>query len=660
MEGIEHTNGTANAVNLITMKEIVSVTIHDPKIADPPFASGVSTILPKRGKLYTTFEVNGDEKGESTSFDKNHKALVHLPLRAAEEGKVHFVACKIKRRRRILRFLGDKTLFTAKLCLVNATKGKEHVSGTICDRKGNDIGSRIVLKAEIFVSEWNRDNLGTKTDPTKNPDLYFRILGLLINFQMKDTNLGDTSILEKPEMYADKNLRREREFDGLLEYPTTDEFLGKPWKGKLGLKVMNSLLRATDCTVPVTYRSAAINNVRLALTCGVKSPFEDRWIRPLSDESIQRVFFSSLGMEFVQKNSENGGYVVDLTSLGKLEYKNNMENLGCKVYFDTNGRVTEIENHEDRVVHRPRTETWEWAKLKARSNIFITASLRHLMAYHFIWGCAPGQALRMFLPPTHPIRMAFSVHFCRTHWTCSQAKEQLLDEFGVLGRALPFAYIDGYERILRDQLEAYRFQTYPDQLESQGVTDCSFHVGSTDGLAMHEIMVNYAHNIFDEVYVTEDRFSQDETMRELYAYLRERMKGLPAEYSMANVKMLWGEILFRVTGGHNSIGNAAAYALAPFMINLRMQKKDKGILKSSMESDTTVAGITKATIPDDFPRLYQGWSHVLDDPKSTAYATLTSELERLGESIDERNDSEERRFTNRDFHPNFCGISVFG
>ena len=395
-------------------------------------------------------------------------------------------------------------------------------------------------------------------------------------------------------------------------------------------------------------------------------------------------------MEFVKKTPENGGYVVDLNRLGPLKYKKNMENLGCKVHFDTNGSVTEIENYEDGTVYRPGTKTWEWAKLKARTNIFITASLWHLMAYHFIWGCAPGQALRMYLPPTHPIRMAFSVHFYRTHWTCSQAKEQLLDEFGVLGRALPFAYEGGYDKILRQNLEEYKFQTYPDQLESQGVKDCTFHVGSIDGIALHTIMVDYVREIFDEVYEREDRFLQDGNMRQLYHHLREKMEGLPEEYSMDNVKLLWGEILFRVTGAHNSskcqllclhlllslmrykleishfssldtsVGNAAAYALAPFMINLRMLAKDKGIVQSSKESDITVAGITRATIPDDFPRLYQGWSHVLSDPKSNAYATLTSELEKLGESIEERNKGEERRFANRDFHPDFCGVSIFG
>ena len=145
MEEIDSTNGTANAADLVTMKEIVSVTIHDPDSADPPFASGVSAILPKRGKFYTTFDVGGDQKGKSTSFDNNHKALVALPLKAADKGEVHFVACKIKRRRRILRFLRDKTLYTAKLCLVDAKKGMEEVSGTICDSKGNDIGLQNVM-----------------------------------------------------------------------------------------------------------------------------------------------------------------------------------------------------------------------------------------------------------------------------------------------------------------------------------------------------------------------------------------------------------------------------------------------------------------------------------------------------------------------------------
>ena len=272
MEGSEDTNGTANAeaanaVKLIIMKQILSVTIHDPSIRDPPFASGVSTILPKRGRLYTTFKVAGEEKGRSTDFDKNHKALVCLPLKAADEGKVHFVECKIKRKRRILP---AKTLFTAKLSLVDVKKGKEYVSGTICDSNGNDIGSRIELKAEIFVSEWNVDNMGTVTDPRGKPDLYFRLLGNLIESQMKKTNLGGTTILKKPRKYADENLRIKSGFDGLFEYPIADEFLGRPWFGKLGLTVMNSLLRASDNTIPVTYRASSINNVRLSLKCGVQ------------------------------------------------------------------------------------------------------------------------------------------------------------------------------------------------------------------------------------------------------------------------------------------------------------------------------------------------------------------------------------------------------
>lgn len=290
----------------------------------------------------------------------------------------------------------------------------------------------------------------------------------------------------------------------------------------------------------------------LAQFCSSKSPYEGRWTRPLSDDSLQRVFFSSLGFEHVRKDPETGGYVADLTFLGELSYKDSMENLGCTVYFDCNGSVTQIQNYDDGSVHSPGDIMWEWAKLKARTNVFILASLEHLMNYHFLWACAPGEALRRFLPPTHPLRMAFSVHFWRTHWTCSQSKEQLLDELGVLGRTLPFKYDDGYQTALYHLLESFEFQTFPEQLESQGLMDCSFHIGSSDGIALHKVFVNYASNLFDEVYQTEARFLQDEAMRDLYEYLRTKMNGLPADYSMANVKLVWGEILFRVTGGHSA------------------------------------------------------------------------------------------------------------
>ena len=90
-----------------------------------------------------------------------------------------------------------------------------------------------------------------------------------------------------------------------------------------------------------------------------------------------------------------------------------------------------------------------------------------------------------------------------------------------------------------------------------------------------------------------------------------------------------------------------------------MLKDEKGIMKSSKECDAGVAGITGITIPQDYPKLCQDWSQVLHDPKSTAYKTLRSDLEVLSKLIDDRNDSQGRRFVNKDFHPDYVAVSVF-
>ena len=133
-----------------------------------------------------------------------------------------------------------------------------------------------------------------------------------------------------------------------------------------------------------------------------------------------------------------------------------------------------------------------------------------------------------------------------------KAKDSLVSEVGVLGRSLPFKYEGGLEKSFIDGMNKFKFETWPDELERRGVKDCSFYIGSSDAVDLHKIMMKYASNLFDEVYETENRFLQDDAMRDLYKYLDRKMNGLPTEYSMANVKLVWGEILFRVTGGHTS------------------------------------------------------------------------------------------------------------
>ena len=143
----------------------------------------------------------------------------------------------------------------------------------------------------------------------------------------------------------------------------------------------------------------------------------------------------------------------------------------------------------------------------------------------------------------------------------------------------------------------------------------------------------------------------------MYAYLTEKMGG-PAEFSMDNLKMIWGEVLFRVTGVHQSIGNAAAYVLDPFMVNFRLDKTDKGKVYGNLETLEIGAFITGLTIPEEYPKLTSNWTKVMHDPESKSYAQMKADLNELSKEIEERN--EVRRFRNVDFYPDNAALSIFG
>lgn len=231
-----------------------------------------------------------------------------------------------------------------------------------------------------------------------------------------------------------------------------------------------------------------------------------------------------------------------------------------------------------------------------------------------------------------------------------------LTELSFSHRVLPFQYEGGLEKVYKDLARGYRFQTWPEELEANRLTGNQFHIGATDGLDFHKVVMGYASNLFDEIYPTAESFEADVDLREMHAYMSRELRA-PPEYSMDNLKTIWGEVLFRVTGAHTSIGNAAVYALEPFMINFRLGKREKGVVAGSREVIYALSQIASLTNPAKYPAMSHNWTHVMHDPDSGAYARLKADLAALGEAIDERNKA--RRFVNRDFHPDVVQISTF-
>merc|ERR1712038_268705 len=389
-------------------------------------------------------------------------------------------------------------------------------------------------------------------------------------------------------------------------------------------------------------------------------PKEGMWYDHTSDEAMKRIYFSSVGMCAVKK--VQNGFVADTKHLANYTFREDKRQYapyGCETSFDRKGNIVKIEGVNGEVFY-PGSKYWGWAKLKSRTAAFVEGSFIHLARLHYCWGNIGGCSLRKYLSPDHPLRKAFSPHFFKTHHTCRRAEYSLFDEAGILFRGLSLDYEKGLKQVFVDYIGGFKFSTFPDDIKKQGVQKCKFHIDAIDGLDLHKILCTYVSELVDEVYPTQESLEADLDMKRAHLYLVENLKiTKETEYTLENIKIIWAEILFRVTGYHNSIGNVIGMALDPAVVNLRLQPKEFGLadgsnLLSPEEASNSVAFIGAITqVP--CPVLGECWKQVLDNPDSKAYTNLRSNLDELEKIIDERN---KNRDPNVSYKPSTCALSV--
>mmetsp|Transcript_28156 Transcript_28156/g.43376 ORF Transcript_28156/g.43376 Transcript_28156/m.43376 type:complete len:586 (-) Transcript_28156:115-1872(-) len=497
-------------------------------------------------------------------------------------------------------------------------------------------------------------------------DLFFTAIMKLFDANVKKTKWYKAH--EIPVPYKDPrrdNLNMMDFFAGKLHTLNNDEFVKIPLTVWYGILVMNKLPFDDRLTEYMSLEEGKEDLKRMFPT--IDTPPEGWWEEPTSDKSLKRYFFSGMPMCMVQrcKNSSDPDeyYVVDCAFMDKYKVREGYEPLGCKGYFDGQGNVTkitdvDINDPSNVTTYRPGGEWWKYAKLKLRTAAFVFASTIHLVESHYVWGAIPATALRLYLPANHKVRRAMSCHFFKTIYTVVRSKVSLFHRRGLLLRGTSLAYEGGLEAVVQESFELFEFQTFPGMLKKNGVTDCDFLVLNHDGMDVYKIIVDYVSEVFDGIYENQAALEKDEPLRKVMQHITGYFNGAPKEYTLENVKMIWGEIIFQVTALHNLVGDATWCSLDPSIINARLQQKELETGIASKEGAYAVAAIT-ATTSVPCPVIKENWSHLFSKQDTTSKEALSrmhSKFQDLDKIIDERN--KKREFNAVVFASKYITLSV--
>lgn len=494
-------------------------------------------------------------------------------------------------------------------------------------------------------------------------DPYMRLLKTATQFTA--AKFIDNGIIQatfiKPPTHFGKHIKTKKILNDRIELLAHDYEVPMKFSSTLFFKFLNALpFRATakDSTFFVNRRQAEkhVQEV-LGAVRGTLMATEGSWGNVTSDQSFTRYAFSNNGSSFLFKTKD--GYECRLQHMQKYETRGGFERYGSVSYFDVKGRPTSIDINGE--VFKVGDAGWQWAKLQARTSMFVACSGVHLILAHYMWGSIPNVAMHKCLDTNHPVRRLLHPHYFRTSNTCLNSLDTLIPARGLVHRATAFEYpalLELFDDILAD----FKFQTFEEELKSRGHVDEDPNFPMrTDGVEYRHVLYKYVFTYLQLYYKSDQAIVEDEQLRAFVKYAAQYMEGLRVPATLKAAASILTEMIFRVTGYHQHVGNVNIAGTSPVMISDHLVK---GQLLAARESSTILAVITALTAgmlnrlgADQYPGLKDNWSQVLLDREARkVLAQFQTDLTELEKKIDKRN--KKRPYVFNDFNPEFCKISV--
>lgn len=449
----------------------------------------------------------------------------------------------------------------------------------------------------------------------------------------------------------------------------TDPDSPVPSKVLIGGYLMNMLLPFKDQNTFCSDRVRAIKYIK-EVVANLHEPVEGHWQRKDgcevgdSDELMTRFFFYNNGTEFIQVSKEHDGFIADLEWMRQFDVRDQYDNYGGKIYFDKTSKLQKIwiEGKE----YFPGDKDWAWAKLFIRSSAFVACAGLHLMTGHLQWGNFPNYAQRKFLSPNHPIRRLMHSHYWRSAMVARKSLLSLVPEDGLLHRGASFT-LKGLHELYKHLIHKYEYKLWPQELKERGMDDYpELFPPAKDGLMFHKMVCDYVYAFIDNAYPTDEDVENDDELQNYWDVLVDYLQ-FPEELTKENLKVAQAEILFRVTGWHQHLGNAVALMEDPARVSLRLVKnKLKEYLFAPAES-LFIQGLVTELTTMPMPKMldyFEGWSHMFNtQEEKDIYRKFVDSMKDLSGQIVKFNkqtngDGLPVRYPFKDFDPAVVCVSI--